>query len=89
MAIHYTGSFIAASCNSRSSHGQVHPVQYVTVTVYDYWDTGDLTSNPTKPRLPFRACLEPCGTALGGGPWGARPLEHCVEREREREREVY
>ena len=21
--------------------------------------------------------FEPCGTALGGGPWGARPLEHC------------
>ena len=32
----FTGLFIAASCNSRSSHGQV--VQYVTVTVYDYWD---------------------------------------------------
>jgi hypothetical protein len=25
MATPYTGSFIAAACNSRSSHGQVHP----------------------------------------------------------------
>jgi hypothetical protein len=25
MATPYAGSFIAASCNSRSSHGQVHP----------------------------------------------------------------
>jgi hypothetical protein len=25
MATPYTGSFIAATCNSRSSHGQVHP----------------------------------------------------------------
>jgi hypothetical protein len=34
MAIPYTGLFIAASCNSQSSHGDtVHPVQYRTLSV--------------------------------------------------------
>jgi hypothetical protein len=35
MAIPYTGLFIAASCNSRSSHGQVHTVQYRIITTWN------------------------------------------------------
>jgi hypothetical protein len=32
MTTPFTGLFIDASCNSRSSHGQVHTVQYRTIT---------------------------------------------------------
>jgi hypothetical protein len=43
MAIPYTGLFIAASCNSRSSHGQytrssTEQLQYGAVTRASYWD---------------------------------------------------
>ncbi len=30
MATPYTGLFVAASCNSRSSHGQVHPLVVIS-----------------------------------------------------------
>jgi hypothetical protein len=50
MATPYTGSFIATSCNSRSSHGQVHPfTKWDKVRCYVLYEY-TLSSNQIKVR---------------------------------------